>query len=341
MPVLVYRVDGGAELGLGHLARAAALSDAFAGRTSWTVRWASTGGPAVEAAAAERGIELATTRAGEDEEAFVARAAAGAAALVLDRKLPYSAAFVAGLNRARPVVLMDVACEGMFAAAAAVFPGAHVDPALAADHRWRAGQPLHGAEWVLIHPSVRAARTARRPGAGPAQRVVVATGGSDPTNVAARALDWLNHLSGSIAVDLLVGAANPRGPDLVARAARAKHATTVWSQPEAFPQRMARADLAVATFGVTAYELAFLGVPAVLVSHNDENAVAAGRYAACGAGVDLGLIATVQDAHAAEQVEQLLTDGALRRRMSETGRRMVDGRGAERIADVIQRLVDE
>ena len=105
-----------------------------------------------------------------------------------------------------------------------------------------------------------------------------------------------------------------------------------------FPRWLREATLAVATFGVTAYELAFLGVPAVLVSHSEENAASAARYARHGAAVDLGFVNRVRDRDAVLAIEALLNDSVARRRLARAGRALVDGAGAERLAELVNSL---
>lgn len=335
---LTYRVDAGPETGLGHLARALAVSESFGRRPGWRVAWATAGGESVSSAALAAGVELVLVEARESEEAFLRRAASGAAAVVIDRKLPYRAAFVAELGGARPVVMLDVEGDAIFAASAAVFPTAHLDPTIEADARWAgSGRLHHGAQWVIVHPRVRVARREYPP--RPEVTIALTAGGADPAGVSIAALDWLDAVERSFAVDLLVGSANQRREELGARAAAAKHVTRLVEDPAEFPRCLASATLAVATFGVTAYELAFLGVPALLVSHNEENARAAARFARWGTARDLGLASLVRQGQFAAEATRLLDAGAERADMRQAGQRLVDGNGAERIANLVEELV--
>lgn len=293
------------------------------------------------AAAQEAGVPLLVAEPGEEEGALLTRATSGADAVLIDRKLPYSRSLVTSLNAARPVVLVDVVCDGMFAAAATVFPNAHLDPAIATDPRWRStGRLFHGADWTVIHPRVRAT-AAQAGGADSRPRLAVVTGGSDPADVASRACDWGDAVPRDFDVEVLVGAANANRHVLGRRAECARHPTTVLEDPKEFPGRLASATAAVATFGVTAYELAYLGVPAVLVSHNLENAAGAARFVRHGSALDLGLAESVDRTAAAGAIASLLGDGAARERMRAAGRRLVDGRGAERIVALVEELVRE
>jgi UDP-2,4-diacetamido-2,4,6-trideoxy-beta-L-altropyranose hydrolase len=96
---------------------------------------------------------------------------------------------------------------------------------------------------------------------------------------------------------------------------------------------LAAADVVVTAGGVTLLESLFLGRPtiAIALADNQRRAIAtAHREGACVA-TDVGA--------AAEACVALLGDLEARRRLSDNAQRLVDGRGAARIAGVVQSLV--
>src|SRR3546814_8638629 len=100
-------------------------------------------------------------------------------------------------------------------------------------------------------------------------------------------------------------------------------------------------DLAISATGLTKYELAATGTPAILLSHDRAHAENNLAFAELGAAVDLGEIALLSDITIAETVRALLQDAARRARMSSCGRRAVDGRGAFRIVAVLYARSEE
>src|SRR3546814_17556569 len=89
-------------------------------------------------------------------------------------------------------------------------------------------------------------------------------------------------------------------------------------------------DLAISATGLTKYELAATGTPAILLSHDRAHAENNLAFAELGAAVDLGEIALLSDITIAETVRALLQDAARRARMSSCGRRAAEGRGGFR-----------
>ena len=98
------------------------------------------------------------------------------------------------------------------------------------------------------------------------------------------------------------------------------------------------ADLAIATSGLTKYELAATGTPAILISPDQIHTTANEPFAALGSAVDLGWIQRVTPSELASKVRSLLDDTEQRGAMACAGMRAVDGRGAARIAAALNDL---
>ena len=94
----------------------------------------------------------------------------------------------------------------------------------------------------------------------------------------------------------------------------------------------ANADVALCAFGVTAYELAASGIPAIYLGLNDDHVASASAFADAGMGISLGLAGKVSDAEIARNVQWLLNKPNVRREMRTAGA-FADGwsgRGAHR-----------
>jgi spore coat polysaccharide biosynthesis protein SpsF len=94
----------------------------------------------------------------------------------------------------------------------------------------------------------------------------------------------------------------------------------------------ANADVAVCAFGVTAYELAACGIPAIYIGLTQDHVLSASAFADAGMGLNLGLADKVSDADIARFLQWLLNKPAARRDMRQAGLALMDGQGAARIA---------
>jgi spore coat polysaccharide biosynthesis predicted glycosyltransferase SpsG len=95
---------------------------------------------------------------------------------------------------------------------------------------------------------------------------------------------------------------------------------------------MAWADIAVAAGGSTSWELAYMGLPAIVAVLADNQAEIAAALARRQVIVNLGDFRRVTPATIEAAVRTLLADSALRSEMSRNGRELVDGHGARRVA---------
>ncbi|HEX4273101.1 MAG TPA: hypothetical protein VHZ32_17040, partial [Rhizomicrobium sp.] len=101
----------------------------------------------------------------------------------------------------------------------------------------------------------------------------------------------------------------------------------------------ANADVALCAFGVTAYELAASGIPALYLGLNDDHAASASAFAEAGMGISLGVAGKVSDAEILRNVQWLLSKPNARREMRNTALSLMDGQGASRIAADLARAL--
>jgi spore coat polysaccharide biosynthesis predicted glycosyltransferase SpsG len=157
-------------------------------------------------------------------------------------------------------------------------------------------------------------------------RVVVCFGGSDPADVLGRIGPALGADPRWLA-DIIVGAGY--------RGTAEAWSTPVLRDPADLPDRLAAADLAVIGAGTMKFEVACLGVPAILLAAADDQLEVAPLYAATGVARYLGDGRTTDPEIVRAAVARLLDDHQLRSRMAVTARDLIDGLGAARIAEWI------
>jgi spore coat polysaccharide biosynthesis predicted glycosyltransferase SpsG len=98
---------------------------------------------------------------------------------------------------------------------------------------------------------------------------------------------------------------------------------------------MADADVAIGAPGSTTYERLALGLPSILVQLSDNQAAVARGLIEAGAAVVIGRRedVTIEDWVAA--LKRVCGDPRVRDAMADVGRRLVDGRGTERVLDAL------
>jgi len=106
-----------------------------------------------------------------------------------------------------------------------------------------------------------------------------------------------------------------------------------------FVKLMQWADLAVLSSGLTKYEAAALGLPCIVIAHNKTHDIIMKQYAKSQTCLYLGEEKKLKQDDIIEEIKKILASDSLRKKMSLHGKKLVDGRGGERITRQIMRLM--
>lgn len=335
--MLLARADAGGRMASGHLVRTLALAQAWeslGGRAVLVARCASGDAPASVAAS---GIELVDAPASHPAEADAGFLASlirsrGASWVSCDG-YHFDAGYTGRLRRegAKVLVLDDVATAPLYDADAILNQNIRAERLT-----YTCAGPtamLLGPGFALLRPEFLG-RAARDRSSSQAVRVLVTMGGSDPDNQTARVLRALDAVEApALEVTVIVGNTNPhrQALDQQVRALR-RHAITLVDNPPDVAAHFERADLAVSGAGSTCYELCHLGVPMILLTLADNQRGIADGLQEADAAVHAGRADAPIDAEIIAAVRLLASDAGRRVRMALAGRRLVDGKGGERVA---------
>lgn len=195
---------------------------------------------------------------------------------------------------------------------------------------------LLGPPYALLRPQFAAARPAPARRDGRVARLLVFFGGSDHDNLTGQALTALAELGrDDLAVDVVLGASNPRRSELEALCAPLPQVTCHFNADMA--ALMAAADLAIGAAGVTTWERACLGLPALVVT------IAANQRPTAACAARRGILTWLGDAHEitaatlAAALRAALAAPATLMEQSRRGMELVDGGGAARVAAMMSR----
>jgi spore coat polysaccharide biosynthesis predicted glycosyltransferase SpsG len=194
---------------------------------------------------------------------------------------------------------------------------------------------LLGPEYALLRSEFATAGEPFRVRSRP-RRVVLACGGGDDRGALKFFLEVLATFGHAFATVALVGGANPRLPEIRHIISTLNgHRVDLRIDEMDVAGVMAGSDLAVISAGTLAFETASIGVPSVLTAITDNQEPVMSAWQEHGAGHALGSFSRLSAAEAARVIEGLLVDEARRAQFSRAGRRLVDGRGARRVANAL------
>lgn len=166
------------------------------------------------------------------------------------------------------------------------------------------------------------------------RRILVTCGGTDMKGLSLKVLRALQPSSKELEIVLVVG------PDFKFREAlndllsQIKN-VVVKEDVKEMQSDMMQADLAIASGGTTMYELAACGTPSIILCQYEHQNEFAGVLEEQGVLVNLGIGERVEEEAIREAVHFLL-DSKTRQAMSRIGQSIIDGKGAQRVAHIIQ-----
>jgi len=190
------------------------------------------------------------------------------------------------------------------------------------------GQVFIGWDYLLLR---REFSIRRDPPQNRMPSVLITMGGSDPGGLTLLALKALCQVNEPFRARVVLGRAFLHDQALAQLRSGLPDHFEFLRDVSDMPSLMADSDLAIAAFGGTAYELAALNIPAVLLGLTEDHARSAEALADAGMAISLGDYHHLSETRLAAVVDNLLANPDQRRAMRDACS-VVDGKGAKRIA---------
>jgi len=197
--------------------------------------------------------------------------------IILDMKYPYKNDLIIELkNLGSKIIIIDCICEGLSSADEIIFPIITLDKELLREHlsQEKIKNVKSGPDYVIIRDEIRELKEKPKNQFHSLPIVVVTTGGSDPEGVLLKILPWLRDMDMDVCFSILVGESFKFENEIILLAKEL---------PENFkiipysPDELINADIVICTFGVSIYEMIFLQIPTICISHSLENSFSASK----------------------------------------------------------------
>ncbi|MEH1960629.1 MAG: UDP-2,4-diacetamido-2,4,6-trideoxy-beta-L-altropyranose hydrolase [Nostoc sp.] len=170
-----------------------------------------------------------------------------------------------------------------------------------------------------------------------AKKLLVTLGGADPDNVTLKVIEGLQQVEveGLEAV-VVVGGSNPHYEQLRSASQNLQFPIRLERNVMNMPDLMAWADVAVTAGGSTCWELAFMGLPSLVMILAENQRAIAEKLEAMGVVVNLGWHKNVSAVEIASRVAQLLITIGMREKMTTHSQELVDGQGSSRVLSYLK-----
>jgi spore coat polysaccharide biosynthesis predicted glycosyltransferase SpsG len=97
-------------------------------------------------------------------------------------------------------------------------------------------------------------------------------------------------------------------------------------------------DIAISAGGSSCYEIAYFGIPNIIITIADNQLNIAKELDDKKISIYLGIKHKIKKEQLDNKVKELLNNHSLRKTLSKNGKKLVDGKGKERIVDFMERF---
>jgi len=339
-PAILFRCDGSSEIGLGHVVRCLALADELRRIYGCHIAFAMRQGPICFDMIKNKGYEIYPSN--NHVETFDYKEwmdhvvnATNPKAFILDVRDDMPMLLLQDMcDRGILIVTIDDPSDRRLLADLAFYPP--IPQVKSMDWNGFNGELHVGWEWVILRPEFAQHRSTERQKTSVARpNILITMGGSDPAGLTFMAVDALRMVSEEYEATVVIGPGFNDKKALLKKISEMGKEIHVAQSPSNMAQIMSEADLAIASFGVTAYELAAMGVPAIYLCLTEDHAESASAFVEAGVAESLGIYIHVTNDELSIAIRRTLTDAPNRLKMSKRACQLVDGRGTERIASMV------
>jgi spore coat polysaccharide biosynthesis predicted glycosyltransferase SpsG len=200
----------------------------------------------------------------------------------------------------------------------------------------RGSQLLLGARYAMVRPEIRRVRPIRAQEPAQPFRALVMLGDDDLHNQSGDLARFLLNCPRIGRVDVVVRPYHPHLADLQALAESNPERLDVVTEPSEVPLRISRSHLAITAGNNWSLELACVGVPQLIVVQAELHWPTAQRLEEEGAATCLGWHGNISAGTVRQAASLLLSDPLERQAMSRAGRKLIDGRGPDRLVTALE-----
>ena len=196
---------------------------------------------------------------------------------------------------------------------------------------------LLGPKYVLLRREFWPWRGWKREIPKVARNILVTLGGSDPEKVTHKVIQALQQIEiDELEALVVIGAGNYQYEGLNKLLEHSKYNIRLQSNVLDMPNLMAWADIAISAGGSTAWELAFMGLPSIILVIAENQISVADRLGKDGFAINLGWHKDIKSAEISINIKNLLDNFNYRSEISNAVKELVDGEGAPRITEIMQ-----
>lgn len=336
---ILFRVDGNLKVGFGHLIRCISIVKELRTRNLFNIDLLFLGSfseSALNILSQNNIFHTCLSQSDEIKNILISINAFNPDIIFIDNTFSYSSDDIERLKKKCRICIMQNFCHGASLANILIMPTAHTPDFLLKEYNIdkNAQYCFIGADYIVLNNNILNLKKSFSSPKDKLLKLIITTGGSDPKRVMIKLLTMLKNSSFP---DILVKVLYGTSIDFKNELDFLKNNLPENFEIKPFDEKdLIDADFAISTFGITTYELLYLGIPVISVAHAPRNALGsktlAERYNNI---IDIGLIDDLKEDVLLNSINTLINNPELRNKMSLEGKKLVDGKGVKRVVDLL------
>lgn len=170
------------------------------------------------------------------------------------------------------------------------------------------------------------------------KNILITLGGTDRFNLTPKILNILDKIEEQFKITVVIGPFFKNVREIKDTVKKMRKIVNLIDSSPDMVELMLSSDLTITAGGITLYELACTGTPAIAFRVTENQLKNIKGMSKAGIIIDAGLANNFNKKDFKEKVKNLLTNFSLQKVMSEKGQKLVDGRGSLRCANKIYQL---
>jgi spore coat polysaccharide biosynthesis predicted glycosyltransferase SpsG len=313
---IIFRVDANGKVGMGHLMRCIALSEGIRKKVNCKITFLAKNSDIVIEKVSKYGYNLETRLPKEFVDIVVTDVPGIDQYYLLKLK-----------EKTKLLVSIDDSTRTQFPADIVV--RGSIVPELRSCKRDSQSQFLLGPNFMILSKEFQKFNKRKKKINSRVKSILITMGGSDINNLTPKIMAALDELS-NITKIVVVGPVFKHIDKL-----RLNKNYNLKYDVSNMAELMFSSDIAIAGGGMTLYELVSVGTPGIILCQTKYQLLEANYFEKRGIVTNLGLGQTVTKEVIMSAVETLLKDTEKRGKMSSTGKKVIDGKGLDRVVTAI------
>lgn len=326
---VVFRVDGGHEIGFGHIIRSLALADKLGKKEE--ILFLMKDDPIGIEKVKEEGYEVCLL---QDKYDIVSDLSCKIfVSDIRDTSVEY-------MRKARNIseclVTFDDLGKGRHLAD--ILVDANIDEKFNPTGKEQKGNlPLYlfGAPYILLREEFGSCE--KKEIKEKVKHLLITMGGSDAKGITLKVAEAIEEIKLDIEVLIILGRGFRLKDELFNITQSSYRKFTILCDEKNIFEHMLWADLAITSAGVTMFELACCGVPTIVIPYNEDQEKNTYQFLERNLIINLGMSDYVTQKEISKVVNSIIDNYETRERMSRESQKFVDGQGLFRIIEVIKK----